>query len=148
LLHDLAKKDLMAVDGSRDVLPGFLKGCSDVLALTRVSVHVAITVSIFLILEINSLLESISDAIELKTLDALVVIGNTESLAELLRDFWRNLVEDSKLLHKNLGSCASAHVSSKIADHAILSTWLVSVDLVPHLSGLNEVDTVNRREVA
>jgi len=114
-----------------------------------VTVHVAICVSVLIdVVELDSsILHSVSNTVEVESLYSLRVLGDVECLGELLRDDWVNLVEDSKLSLEDVLVSASAHVSSQIADHSVLSSGLASVDLVPHLSWLNKVDWLKFREV-
>lgn len=78
--------------------------------------------------------DSIADTVELEALDTLGVVGDAERLAESLGYILVNLVEDGKLLNQDLLLPAGRHVPSQVVDHAVLSTWLRSVDLLPQVS--------------
>lgn len=132
---------LVTVGTGGHVLASRLESLTNILALARVSVHVAVAVSVLLILEADGLLEAVSDTVELESLDTLVVVGDTESLAELFSDGRVHLVEDGELLLENLWLSAGAHVTGQVVNHAVLSAWLASIHLVPHFSGLVEIDT-------
>jgi len=122
---------------------------AEVLALGRVAVHVTVCVSILVdILELDtSLLHTVAGTVEVEAADSLGVLGDAESLGESGSNLGVNLVEDGKLLLEDVLRLAGRHVSSNVADHAVLSTWLGSVYLVPHLSWLDKVDWLDLGEV-
>ena len=100
------------------------------------------------ILELDtSLLHTVAGTVEVEAADSLGVLGDAESLGESGSNLGVNLVEDGKLLLDDVLRLAGRHVSSNVADHAVLSTWLGSVYLVPHLSWLDKVDWLDLGEV-